>query len=92
MFTVKPGSFNPPPKVMSAVIRLRRKENQDLGCDEVRFKKIVKAGFGQRRKMLRNTLKDFFTDEQMQADPIFMRRPEQLGLSEFVYLTNLGRV
>jgi len=88
LFTVEPGSFNPPPKVVSAVIRLTRKENFSLGCDEKRFKTLVKTAFGQRRKMLRNTLKSFFPNELLMSDPYFEKRPETLGWEEYVHLTN----
>ncbi|MBL7826329.1 MAG: ribosomal RNA small subunit methyltransferase A, partial [Saprospiraceae bacterium] len=69
LFTVERGSFNPPPKVLSAVIRLTRKDGFELGCDEALFRKIVKTAFNQRRKMLRNTLKPFFPNEQLMSDP-----------------------
>ena len=88
LFTVKPGSFNPPPKVQSAVIRLTRKPELELGCDEVLFRKVVKQAFGQRRKMLRKTLKSFFPDEDLQADKFFEQRPERLSVEDFVELTN----
>lgn len=87
LFTVERGSFNPPPKVLSAVIRLTRKENFELGCDEVLFRKIVKTAFNQRRKMLRNTLKPFFPQEKLMQDPFFEKRPETLGWEEYVRLT-----
>lgn len=88
LFTVERGSFNPPPKVLSAVIRLTRKENFVLGCDEVLFRKMVKTAFNQRRKMLRNTLKPFFPAEYLASDPFFEKRPEQLGWQAYVDLTN----
>ncbi|MBV6439436.1 MAG: 16S rRNA (adenine(1518)-N(6)/adenine(1519)-N(6))-dimethyltransferase RsmA [Haliscomenobacteraceae bacterium CHB4] len=86
LFTVERGSFNPPPKVLSAVIRLTRKENFELGCDEALFRKIVKMAFNQRRKMLRNTLKPFFPQEKLMEDPFFEKRPEVLGWEEYVRL------
>lgn len=91
LFTVKKGSFNPPPKIESAVIRLKRKENyEDLGCSYKSFRQIVKMSFGMRRKMLRNSLKSLIKDnESLKANPIFDKRPEQLSLKEFVSLTNL---
>jgi 16S rRNA (adenine1518-N6/adenine1519-N6)-dimethyltransferase len=70
------------------VIRLTRKEGFELGCDEKRFKTIVKTAFGQRRKMLRNTLKPFFDNELLMNDPYFEKRPETLGWEEYVALTN----
>ncbi|MFM7153548.1 MAG: 16S rRNA (adenine(1518)-N(6)/adenine(1519)-N(6))-dimethyltransferase RsmA [Bacteroidota bacterium] len=87
LFTVERGSFNPPPKVLSAVIRLTRKDNFDLGCDEQLFRQVVKTAFNQRRKMLRNTLKPFFQGELLMQDPYFEKRPEQLGWEEFAQLT-----
>jgi len=87
LFTVERGSFNPPPKVLSAVIRLTRKENFELDCDEKLFRQIVKTAFNQRRKMLRNTLKPFFPPEKLMADPFFEKRPETLGWEEYVRLT-----
>ena len=86
LFTVEPGSFNPPPKVRSAVIRLTRKENFELGCDEKLFRQLVKIAFNQRRKMLRNTLKPFFPAERLMSDPFFEKRPEVLGWEEYVAL------
>ncbi len=86
LFGVEPSAFNPPPKVQSAVIRLTRKEGFVLPCDEKRFKSMVKIAFGQRRKMLRNTLKPFFPNELLMSDPFFERRPETLGWEEYVAL------
>ena len=88
LFTVEPSAFNPPPKVVSAVIRLTRKEGFELGCDEKRFRTIVKTAFGQRRKMLRNTLKPFFEQELLMSDPYFEKRPETLSWEEYVVLVN----
>ena len=93
LFTVEPSVFNPPPKVQSAVIRMTRNEVTDLGCDEQLFKRIVKATFNQRRKMLRVSLRQIF-DAAHPAPPSFFddemmtRRPEQLSIPEFVELTN----
>lgn len=87
LFTVKPGSFNPPPKVQSAVIRLTRKDDQELGCDDKLFRKVVKAAFGTRRKMLRNTMKPFLPKELLMEDEFFQQRPERLSVAEFVELT-----
>lgn len=87
LFKVSPGSFNPPPKVMSAVIRLKRKEKMDLACDPSLFKSIVKISFNQRRKMLRNTLKSFIKDDEVLKEALFSKRPEQLSVEDFVSLT-----
>jgi 16S rRNA (adenine1518-N6/adenine1519-N6)-dimethyltransferase len=89
LFTVDRLCFAPPPNVQSAVIRLRRKENLVLGCDEKRFKQIVKTTFNQRRKMIRNTMKGIINNPTLLEDPFFNLRPEQLSLSDFVKLTNL---
>jgi 16S rRNA (adenine1518-N6/adenine1519-N6)-dimethyltransferase len=89
LFTVDANKFNPPPKVKSGVVRLIRKNETSLGCNERLFKELVKQSFNQRRKMLRNSLKTIgFNEEELQM-PIFSKRPEQLTLTEFVYLTNL---
>lgn len=88
LFNVDRGCFSPPPNVQSAVIRLTRKENQDLGCDDKLFRNVVKTAFNQRRKMLRNTVRPFFEkDPSVLADTFFNRRPETLSLEEFVNLT-----
>ncbi|MFK7932583.1 MAG: 16S rRNA (adenine(1518)-N(6)/adenine(1519)-N(6))-dimethyltransferase RsmA [Saprospiraceae bacterium] len=87
LFTVKAGNFNPPPKVQSAVIRLTRKDDDELGCDYKVFRRVVKQAFGQRRKMLRNTLKPIFKNSERITDPIMQQRPEQLSVAEFVQLT-----
>ncbi len=90
LFTVHKGSFNPPPKVESAVIRLTRRPSLDLGCDAKLFKTIVKLSFGQRRKMLRNTMRSLVgNNEQLFENPIFNERPEQLSVQQFKDLTNL---
>ncbi len=89
LFTVSEHVFNPPPKVKSGVIRLTRNAVTTLGCDEAKFKTVVKTAFGQRRKTLRNSLKSLIGDAAIAADPIFNRRPEQLSVDDFVNLTNL---
>ena len=86
---VSPGNFNPPPKVQSSVIRLVRKENDQLGCDEKLFRTVVKTAFNQRRKMLRNTLKPLVKELSMLEDNRFTQRPEQLSVQEFVTITNM---
>lgn len=88
LFNVDKSCFSPPPKVQSAVIRLIRKENQDLGCDEGLFRQVVKTAFNQRRKMLRNTLKPLFPEGSTELeDDFFQKRPEQLSLADFVAVT-----
>ena len=93
LFTVEPGVFNPPPKVQSAVIRMTRNEVTDLGCDERLFRRVVKAVFNQRRKMLRVSLRQIFNGDHPVSpaffeDEMMTRRPEQLSIPEFVELTN----
>ena len=87
LFTVNPGSFFPPPKVKSGVLKLDRLENFTLDCDENLFFRIVKAGFNQRRKMLRNALAS--VGQLLVADdmPFADRRAEMLTVTEFVKLT-----
>jgi 16S rRNA (adenine1518-N6/adenine1519-N6)-dimethyltransferase len=87
LFTVKPDAFIPPPKVESGVLKLTRKENYSLDCDEKWFKDVVKTAFNQRRKTLRNSLKKFDLSTELKEDVIFAKRPEQLSVSEFVSLT-----
>lgn len=88
LFTVKAGVFNPPPKVLSAVIRLTRNETKQLDCDEKLFWQVVKAGFNQRRKTLRNALSALINKEKMAAEPMLELRAERLTVADFVYLTN----
>lgn len=83
LFTVNETVFYPPPKVKSGVIRLTRKQDYRLACDERIFFQIVKASFNQRRKVLRNSLKSFEGIESAGAE-ILSLRPEQLGFEEFV--------
>ncbi len=92
LFSVKPGVFNPPPKVTSAVIRLTRNEVDKLDCDEKLFWQVVKAGFNQRRKTLRNALSSLVSKENMQDDPLLELRAERLSVADFVKLTNLVNV
>lgn len=89
LFTVPPSVFNPPPKVDSGVLRLTRKENYTLPCDEKLFFRVVKTAFQQRRKTLRNSLKTFNLSDNLKANVIFGKRPEQLKVHEFIELTQL---
>ena len=86
LFTVPPSVFAPPPKVESGVIRLRRKDDLSLPCDEKMLFKVVKTAFQQRRKTLRNSLKSFNLSDKIKEDSIFDRRPEQLSTSQFITL------
>ena len=88
LFTVPEHVFNPPPKVKSGVIRLKRKEDYSLPCDEKTFFSVVKTAFGQRRKTLRNSLKSFLLErEALKAEPLFDKRPEMRSVAEFITLT-----
>lgn len=87
LFTVNENVFVPPPKVKSAVIRLKRNKTTELDCDEKLFVKVVKASFGQRRKMLKNSLKAVFGDLGGEDHPFFTTRAEQLSVADFVELT-----
>lgn len=87
LFTVSEGVFSPPPKVKSAVIRLTRNGTEKLSCNEKLFQRVVKAGFNQRRKMLRNSIKSGFQGFSGEH-PMLSKRPEQLSVAEFVELAN----
>lgn len=87
LFTVNPEVFDPPPKVESGVLRLVRKDDFTLDCDEKLLFKVVKTGFNQRRKTLRNSLKPFNLSDNLKEDAIFDRRPEELTVSQFIALT-----
>ena len=88
LFTVEPCEFNPPPKVRSGVIRLRRKENYHLPCNEKLFLQVVKAAFGQRRKTLRNALGAWHKASEAAIPPHFLSlRAEQLSVADFVEIT-----
>lgn len=86
LFTVHENVFNPPPKVKSAVIRLKRNNVKELGCDEKMFVTVVKQAFNRRRKTLRNSLRSLIPVEIIENE-IFNKRPEQLSVTEFVELT-----
>ena len=88
LFTVSEGVFNPPPKVKSAVIRLRRNGVQRLDCDERLFMKVVKATFNQRRKTIRNSPAGRFWRFWGAEHEFFSLRPEVLGVAQFVGLTD----
>ena len=89
LFKVPPGVFTPPPKVLSAVIRLKRNKVVALACDEELFVRIVKQGFNTRRKTLRNALKNLNLAAEISALKIMDKRAEQLSVEEFVNLTQL---
>ena len=87
LFTVHEHVFNPPPKVKSAVIRLRRNTTQVLSCDEQLFTKVVKIGFNQRRKTLRNALKQLNLPLDKVPENLLALRAEQLSVADFVAIT-----
>ena len=89
LFTVHENVFNPPPKVKSAVISIRRNGKETLGCDEALFRRIVKTVFTMRRKMMRTPMKQILPNSgEFLADKLFDKRPEQLSVETFVELTN----
>jgi 16S rRNA (adenine1518-N6/adenine1519-N6)-dimethyltransferase len=89
LFSVPPQVFNPPPRVQSAVIRLKRNATTKLSCDEALFVRVVKTAFNQRRKTLRNALKGMSTASTDTSSTMFDRRAETLSVAEFVELTNI---
>ena len=89
LFSVPASVFKPPPKVISGVIRLVRKEQIDINYNEKLFFKVVKLSFQQRRKTLRNSLKSFNLSDILREDAIFDLRPEQLSVRDFIYITDL---
>lgn len=90
LFTVSEDVFDPPPRVKSAVIRLVRNERKKLNCDEKLFKTVVKTGFNQRRKTLRNSMKPLLgKDCEAYSNPIFGERPERLSVADFEELTDI---
>lgn len=103
LFTVHEHVFNPPPKVKSAVIRMKRNGIEGLGCDEALFRQVVKTTFNQRRKTLRNSIRPILADSDNRqaakgivpkdhtdflSQEIFGKRPEQLSVADFIELTN----
>jgi 16S rRNA (adenine1518-N6/adenine1519-N6)-dimethyltransferase len=89
LFTVNETVFNPPPKVKSAVIRLTRNNKQQLDCNEKLFKQLVKAGFNQRRKTLRNSIKAFKLKPEFLDHKCLTQRAEELSVEDFVSLANM---
>ena len=88
LFSVDPMVFDPPPKVNSAVIKLVR--NNRLDYDAKTLKRVVKAGFGKRRKTLRNALKELNLPNTLTAQEVFNRRAEQLSVQDFIDL--MGKI
>lgn len=87
VISVGSGAFNPPPKVQSAVIRLKRNSRTDFNCDEKLFRKVVKTSFAQRRKTLRNALKPILPEGFDTSAPLFDLRAERLGVEDYIELT-----
>ena len=88
LFTVHENVFNPPPKVKSGVIRMTRNQKDGLAGNEVLFKQIVKAGFGQRRKKMSNALKVLGIPENMKSHPFLDIRAEELSVADFIAFAN----
>ena len=88
LIKIKPESFNPSPKINSAVIRIKKVRDK-IDCDEILFKQIVKSAFNQRRKTLRNSLKSFKKIENIKEHSIFDKRAEELDVDDYIFLTNL---
>ena len=89
LFTVPPEVFDPPPKVESGVIRLTRKNDyENIGCDPDALFRVVKMAFQQRRKTLRNSLKQLDLSDALREEEIFNLRPEQLDVQQFIKLTH----
>jgi len=88
LFTVNENVFTPPPKVKSAVIRLTRNQKQTLACNESLFTAVVKTGFNQRRKTLRNALSSLIKDKDTSLLPFMGERAERLSVEDFVKLTS----
>jgi len=87
-FTVNEDVFTPPPKVKSGVIKLARNNRKELSVDEKKFKRVVKAGFNQKRKTLRNALKAFTLINESEIANLLPLRAEQLTVDDFIKLTN----
>ena len=87
-FTVNEDVFTPPPKIKSGVIKLVRNSRKEFPCDENKFKQIVKAGFNQKRKTLRNALKPFTLKNESELQDLLNLRAEQLSVDDFIKLTN----
>lgn len=91
LFTVHENVFNPPPKVKSGVIRLTRNPKDGLAGNEVLFKQIVKAGFGQRRKKLSNSWKVLNIPEALKTHEFLDKRAEELSVEDFIHFTQLWK-
>jgi 16S rRNA (adenine1518-N6/adenine1519-N6)-dimethyltransferase len=90
-FTVDEHVFEPPPKVKSGVIRLTRNDRDSLPCNEKLFKQLVKLSFNQRRKTIRNSIKQFIKGKGVEHELLGLR-PEALSVDQFIELTLLVEV
>ena len=88
-FTIDENVFTPPPKVKSGVIKLKRNKLKELPCDEKLFKQIVKTGFNQRRKTLRNALKSFSLEKELAHTELLQKRAEELSVEDFITITKV---
>ena len=88
-FTVDEHVFQPPPKVKSGVIKLKRNKLEELPCNEKLFKQIVKTGFNQRRKTLRNALKSFSLEDKLITTDLLQKRAEELSVEDFIIITKV---
>ena len=86
-FTVNNHLFEPPPKIKSAVIKMKRNNRKKLDCDEEIFIKVVKTGYNQRRKTLRNALKSFSLKDNLRMKSLLDLRAEQLSVEDFITIT-----
>ena len=86
-FSVSEDVFTPPPKVKSGVLKLIRNDRKELDCDEKKFIQIVKAGYNQRRKTLKNALKAFSLISSPEVNELFKKRAEELDVEDFITLT-----
>ena len=89
LFDVAPDNFQPKPKVYSSVLKLSRNKTKELDCDHNKFLIVVKAGFSQRRKKLKNALKKIINLDDANKYNIMKKRAEELSVNEFIKLTNL---
>ncbi len=89
LFNVSPDNFDPIPQVNSSVIKLTRNKIKDLGCDHNHFIKVVKGAFSQRRKKLKNALKNFTNLDHSKLEHLMSKRAEELSVSDFIKLTNI---
>jgi len=88
LFDVSANNFDPKPKVNSSVIKLTRNNKCDLGCDYKQFIQVVKSSFSQRRKKIKNALKNFTNLNDQRISQMITKRAEELSVKDFIELTN----